>query len=257
MKSELNVKLVRYTPEPVRTVAMAAKLCYSQVGVTEISEKMSDEQAEKFVRMLMGFSHMSPLEHISFTFAIEGVSRTLTHQLVRHRLASYSQQSQRYVSENEFDFIVPPLIEKDEKALEKFNETMADIQKSYEQLRDILTENNTRDLMEQDGLDEKEARKKAVKMANEDARFVLPGACETKIITTMNARELLHFFGERCCNRAQWEIREMATQMLKQVREVCPVIFDKAGPGCVGGRCPEGNMSCGKAKEVIEKFSNL
>ena len=134
---------------------------------------------------------------------------------------------------------------------------MADIQKSYEQLRDILTENNTRDLMEQDGLDEKEARKKAVKMANEDARFVLPGACETKIITTMNARELLHFFGERCCNRAQWEIREMATQMLKQVREVCPVIFDKAGPGCVGGRCPEGNMSCGKAKEVIEKFSNL
>ena len=257
MKSELNVKLVRYTPEPVRTVAMAAKLCYSQVGVTEISEKMSDEQAEKFVRMLMGFSHMSPLEHISFTFAIEGVSRTLTHQLVRHRLASYSQQSQRYVSENEFDFIVPPLIEKDEKALEKFNETMADIQKSYEQLRDILTENNTRDLMELDGLDEKEARKKAVKMANEDARFVLPGACETKIITTMNARELLHFFGERCCNRAQWEIREMATQMLKQVREVCPVIFDKAGPGCVGGRCPEGNMSCGKAKEVIEKFSNL
>lgn len=257
MKSELNVKLVRYTPEPVRTVAMAAKLCYSQVGVTEISEKMSDEQAEKFVRMLMGFSHMSPIEHISFTFAIEGVSRTLTHQLVRHRLASYSQQSQRYVSENQFDYIVPPLIEKDEKALLKFNETMQQIQKSYEELRDILTENNTRDLVENDGLDESEARKKAVKMANEDARFVLPGACETKIIMTMNARELLHFFGERCCNRAQWEIRELATQMLKQVKEVCPVIFEKAGPGCVSGRCPEGNMSCGKAKEVIEKFSNL
>ena len=257
MKSELNVKLVRYTPEPVRTVAMAAKLCYSQVGVTEISEKMSDEQAEKFVRMLMGFSHMSPIEHISFTFAIEGVSRTLTHQLVRHRLASYSQQSQRYVSENQFDYIVPPLIEKDEKALERFNETMADIQKSYEELRDILTENNTKELMESDGLDEKEARKKAVKMANEDARFVLPGACETKIIMTMNARELLHFFGERTCMRAQWEIREMATQMLKQVREVCPVIFEKAGPGCVSGTCPEGNMSCGKAKEVREKFNNL
>lgn len=257
MKSELNVKLVRYTPEPVRTVAMAAKLCYSQVGVTEISEKMSDEQAEKFVRMLMGFSHMSPIEHISFTFAIEGVSRTLTHQLVRHRLASYSQQSQRYVSENQFDYIVPPLIEKDEKALERFNETMADIQKSYEELRDILTENNTKELMESDGLDEKEARKKAVKMANEDARFVLPGACETKIIMTMNARELLHFFGERTCMRAQWEIREMATQMLKQVREVCPVIFEKAGPGCVSGACPEGNMSCGKAKEVREKFNNL
>ena len=257
MKSELNVKLVRYTPEPVRTVAMAAKLCYSQVGVTEISEKMSDEQAEKFVRMLMGFSHMSPIEHISFTFAIEGVSRTLTHQLVRHRLASYSQQSQRYVSENQFDYIVPPLIEKDEKALERFNETMADIQKSYEELRDILTENNTKELMESDGLDEKEARKKAVKMANEDARFVLPGACETKIIMTMNARELLHFFGERTCMRAQWEIREMATQMLKQVREVCPVIFEKAGPGCVSGACPEGNMSCGKAKQVREKFNNL
>ena len=257
MKSELRVDLVRYTPEPVKTVAMAAKLCYSPVGIAEISENMTDEQAEKFVKMLMGFSHMSPLEHISFSFAIEGVSRTLTHQLVRHRLASYSQQSQRYVSESEFDFVVPPAIENDKEALDAFNESMSMIQKSYEKIRDILTKNKTQDLVKNEGLDKDAARKKAIKLANEDARFVLPGACETKIIVTMNARELLHFFGERTCNRAQWEIREMATQMLKQVKEVCPVIFDNAGPGCISGGCPEGKMTCGKAKEIREKFKNL
>ena len=131
MKSNLKVSLVRYTPEPVKTVAMAAKLCYSKVGVEDISEKTSNEDAEKFVKMLMGFSHMSPLEHISFSFAIEGVSRTLTHQLVRHRIASYSQQSQRYVDENEFDYIIPPQIEKDEEALKVFEESMSMIQSSY------------------------------------------------------------------------------------------------------------------------------
>ncbi len=257
MKSNLKVSLVRYTPEPVKTVAMAAKLCYSKVGIEDISEKMSNEDAEKFVKMLMGFSHMSPLEHISFSFAIEGVSRTLTHQLVRHRIASYSQQSQRYVDENEFDYIIPPQIEKDEEALKVFEESMSMIQSSYEKLRDVLTKNVTKQIMEEDGLEENEARKKAVKLANEDARFVLPGACETKIITTMNARQLLHFFEERTCVRAQWEIRELATQMLKLVKEVCPVIFDNAGPGCVKGGCPEGKMTCGKAKEIREKFKNL
>lgn len=257
MKSNLKVSLVRYTPEPVKTVAMAAKLCYSKVGVEDISEKMSNEDAEKFVKMLMGFSHMSPLEHISFSFAIEGVSRTLTHQLVRHRIASYSQQSQRYVDENEFDYIIPPQIEKDEEALKVFEESMSMIQSSYETLRDVLTKNVTKQIMDEDGLEESEARKKAVKLANEDARFVLPGACETKIITTMNARQLLHFFEERTCVRAQWEIRELATQMLKLVKEVCPVIFDNAGPGCVKGGCPEGKMTCGKAKEIREKFKNL
>lgn len=257
MKSNLKVSLVRYTPEPVKTVAMAAKLCYSKVGVEDISEKMSNEDAEKFVKMLMGFSHMSPLEHISFSFAIEGVSRTLTHQLVRHRIASYSQQSQRYVDENEFDYIIPPQIEKDEEALKVFEESMSMIQSSYEKLRDVLTKNVTKQIMDEEGLEESEARKKAVKLANEDARFVLPGACETKIITTMNARQLLHFFEERTCVRAQWEIRELATQMLKLVKEVCPVIFESAGPGCVKGGCPEGKMTCGKAKEIREKFKNL
>ena len=257
MKSNLKVSLVRYTPEPVKTVAMAAKLCYSKVGIEDISEKMSNEDAEKFVKMLMGFSHMSPLEHISFSFAIEGVSRTLTHQLVRHRIASYSQQSQRYVDENEFDYIIPPQIEKDEEALKVFEESMSMIQSSYEKLRDVLTKNVTKQIMEEDGLEENEARKKAVKLANEDARFVLPGACETKIITTMNARQLLHFFEERTCVRAQWEIRDLATQMLKLVKEVCPVIFDNAGPGCVKGGCHEGKMTCGKAKEIREKFKNL
>lgn len=257
MKSELKVELVRYTPSPVKTVAMAAKLCYSPVGISEISENMSDEQAEKFLKMLMGYSHMSPLEHISFSFGIEGVSRTLTHQLVRHRIASYSQQSQRYVDENEFDYIIPPAIMEDDKALEAFMETMENIQSSYEKIRDILSNKQTQKIIKEEGIEEKKARSKANKIANEDARFVLPGACETKIIVTMNARQLLHFFEERTCTRAQWEIRELATRMLKLVKEVCPIIFDNAGPACVKGKCSEGAMTCGKQKEMKEKFLNL
>ena len=105
--------------------------------------------------------------------------------------------------------------------------------------------------------DEKSARSKALKLANEDARFVLPGACESKIIVTMNVRELKHFFTLRTCTRAQWEIREMATEMLKLAKEVSPVLFKDAGPGCVRGKCTEGKMTCGKADEIREKFKNL
>ncbi len=257
MEQNLKVMLISHTPNPLKTVAMAAKLCYSKVGIDKINENMSDEDAKKFMEMLLNYGHLSPLEHASFTFGIEGVSRTLTHQLVRHRIASYSQQSQRYVSEKQFEYIIPPKIKEDKEALDAFTKTMSDIQSSYDNIRDILTKNHTKRLMEEEGLDEKSARSKALKLANEDARFVLPGACESKIIVTMNVRELKHFFTLRTCTRAQWEIREMATEMLKLAKEVSPVLFKDAGPGCVRGKCTEGKMTCGKADEIREKFKNL
>jgi thymidylate synthase (FAD) len=110
--------------------------------------------------------------------------------------------------------------------------------------------------MEQ-GMDEKEARSKAVKKANEDARFVLPNACETKIVVTMNVRSLFNFFRHRCCSRAQWEIKAVADEMLKLCREVAPNVFKNAGPSCLAGKCPEGKMTCGKINEMKEFYRNL
>ena len=252
----MKVKIIAHTEFPEETIAKSAKLCYSRVGVDEISEKLDEDSTNKFLNMLMGFSHMSPLEHASFTFAVEGGSRTLTHQLVRHRIASYSQQSQRYVRLNHFEYIVPPQIEKNPKAKEIFIRTMEEDQKAYDDLVEILIEENSKEYIEM-GLDKDKARKKVEKQSIEDARYVFPNACETKIVFTMNVRTLLHFLSLRCCNRAQWEIRQMATEMLRQLKEISPILFKNAGPGCVYGPCPEGKMTCGKAKEVREFFKNL
>lgn len=252
----MKVKIIAHTEFPEETIAKSAKLCYSRVGVDEISEKLDEDSTNKFLNMLMGFSHMSPLEHASFTFAVEEVSRTLTHQLVRHRIASYSQQSQRYVRLNHFEYIVPPQIEKNPKAKEIFIRTMEEDQKAYDDLVEILIEENSKEYIEM-GLDKDKARKKVEKQSIEDARYVFPNACETKIVFTMNVRTLLHFLSLRCCNRAQWEIRQMATEMLRQLKEISPILFKDAGPGCVYGPCPEGKMTCGKAKEVREFFKNL
>ncbi|MFN3396698.1 MAG: FAD-dependent thymidylate synthase, partial [Thermodesulfovibrionales bacterium] len=194
----------------------------------------------------------SPIEHPSFTFAIEGISRACSHQLVRHRLASYSQQSQRYVSERSdtsgqrseikdtFDYVIPPSIKEDPQARGLFERFMVEAQKTYDLLVERLAERGIKG-----------------EAANQDARFVLPNAAETKIIVTMNARELLHFFRQRCCYRAQWEIRAMARQMLFLVKEVAPTIFRKAGPPCVSARCPEGTMYCGKAKEIKKIYGSF
>ncbi len=255
MESNLKVVLLKSQDNPLEIIACAAKLCYSKVGIEEINENLDKESCEKFVNMLIRLGHESPLEHVSFTFGIEGVSRALTHQLVRHRLASYSQQSQRYVDENQFDFIVPIKIKEDEEALKEFQKGMEDIQKSYDKIKSILVKNWTKEFISE-GIEEEKAKKDAVKMANEDARFVLPNACETKIVVTMNARELMHFFAHRCCNRAQWEIRNLAYEMLLLVRQACPIIFDKSGPRCVNGVCPEGVMSCKKQIEMKEKYLN-
>ena len=244
----LKVKLLQYTPEPEKTIAAAAKLCYSPVGVDDILENLTDEGAEKFLNMLMSYGHMSPIEHVSFTFAVEGVSRSLTHQLVRHRIASYSQQSQRYVKLDQFEYIVPPAIENDEVAKKIFIDQMQGAQKAYDEIVERL-----KDKYISEGIGEKPAEKKAI----EDARYVFPNACETKMVLTMNIRSLYSFFDHRCCERAQWEIRELAIEMLRQVKSVAPVLFKKCGPKCVSGPCTEGKMSCGEIVSIREKFKNL
>lgn len=244
----LKVKLIQYTPEPEKTIAAAAKLCYSSVGVEEIMDGLSAEKTIKFLNMLMSLGHASPIEHVSFTFAVEGVSRSLSHQLVRHRIASYSQQSQRYVKLNQFEYIVPPTIENNEEAKEIFIKQMESSQKAYDKLAETLKKDHINN-----GVSEKDAEKKAI----EDARYVFPNACETKVIFTMNARSLINFFHHRCCTRAQWEIREMANEMLKVVKEVAPTLFKYAGPNCVNGPCPEGKMSCGMLKDMREKYLDI
>ena len=249
----LSVKLINCSQNPEKIIAAAAKLCYSPSGTQDVLDGLTAEKTEKFIDMLASLGHESPIEHASYTFAIEGVSRSLLAQLTRHRLASYSVKSQRYVKEGQFEYITPPEIENLPEAKKLYIKAMEDDQKTYNELTDILMKKHIKTLLES-GMDEKQAEKQVEKMAIEDARFVLPNACETKLIMTINARSLMNFFHHRCCSRAQWEIRELACQMLNLVREVSPVLFKNAGPSCVKGACPEGKMTCGKAIEMREKF---
>ncbi len=254
----LNVKLIAHTPCPERVIAAAAKICYSSSDAETIMEGLTQEKTDGFLDMLTEIGHQSPIEHATFTFAIEGVSRSVLAQITRHRIASYSVQSQRYVKlkEGVFTFITPPEIAKDPIAHEAYQKAMADCHKNYLELADRLQQHHTQMLMAQ-GLSEKEARRKAEKLAIEDARYVLPNACETKMVVTMNARSLYNFFSLRCCNRAQWEIRELAWAMLKLCREAAPTLFRKAGPACLHGACPEGKMTCGQASAVRERSDSL
>ena len=251
-----KVTLLAYTPEPEKAVASAAKLCYSASSIDDLRDGLTDEKSKSFVGMLAEIGHESPIEHASFTFGIEGVSRSLLAQITRHRIASFSVQSQRYVKITDFEFVTPPEIADIPEALEIYNEAMRRDLEDYQRLTDMLQEKHKKAFMDA-GLSEKEAEKKAEKKAIEDARFVLPNAAATKMVMTMNARSLHNFFAHRCCNRAQWEIRDVACQMLKLVSEVAPSLFVKCGPPCLYGACPEGKMTCGKAKEVKEYFSEL
>ncbi len=255
--SDMKVILLANTPDAEKTIATAAKLCYSSSDITSLRDGLTDEKIADFIDMLVSIGHESVLEHVSFTFGIEGISRACSHQLVRHRIASYSQKSQRYVNENGFEFVVPPAIEENPEAKAEFDRAIALISESYDKIADILTKAHTQTFMAE-GLDEKTAASKASKLANEDARFILPNACETKIVVTMNVRSLFNFFRHRCCNRAQWEIRAVANEMLKLCLQVAPNIFKYAGPSCVAkGVCPEGKMTCGKAKEVKAYFAQF
>ncbi|MEM1485353.1 FAD-dependent thymidylate synthase [Oscillospiraceae bacterium PP1C4] len=251
-----KVTLISYTPHPEKTIAAAAKLCYSAATLDDLMDNLTEEKAADFVQMLSTLGHESPIEHANFTFGIEGVSRALLAQITRHRIASYSVQSQRYVKEDCFSFVTPPEIAADEAAAAEFQKAMQAAQDSYDRIAAILKEKHASCLIAQ-GMDEKSADRQAQKLAIEDARFVLPNACDTKMIVTMNARSLLNFFEHRCCRRAQWEIREVAEEMLALVYAVAPTLFAKAGPPCVGASCHEGKMSCGRQTEVRGRIAKL
>ena len=252
----MTVRLIDHTPEPEKVVAAAAKLCYSDAHIIDLLDGLDEEKTAKFLTMLSDLGHASPIEHASFTFGIEGVSRTLLAQITRHRIASFSVQSQRYVRLDDFRYVTPPEIEAIPEAKAAFLASMEEDAQRYLDLAHKLEEEHTARLMAE-GMPEKQARAKASKQANEDARFVLPNACETKMVMTMNCRSLLNFFNLRCCNRAQWEIRAVADEMLKLVLPLAPHIFAAAGPRCLVGPCPEGRMCCGKQAKVREKYAAL
>lgn len=238
---QAKVRLLAYTPNPELIVATAGRRCYSPLGTEELLEKVEQSDPGAFITKLVQMGHVTPIEHVSFTFAVEGVSRSLLAQITRHRIASFSVQSQRYVSEEAtknrdgvFDYVIPPTIAAlGEEAVQEFDQQMRQIQGFYDYWVKRLG---------------------GGRETFEDARFVLPNAAATKFVVTMNARELLHFFTLRMCNRAQWEIRNLAEQMLLLVKQVAPTIFANAGPACVRGPCPEGKMSCGRAEEMRTKY---
>ena len=229
----MKVSLLQHTPDPERTVALAARLCYSPAGIDELQERFSAADITGFLEKIMSLGHQSVLEHASFTFGIDGISRACSHQLVRHRIASYSQQSQRYVTHStRFGAVVPHTIQARPELLARFEGQLQELHRCYAELVEAG-------------------------IPAEDARYILPNAACTNIIMTMNARELLHFFELRCCERAQWEIRAMSVEMLRLVKGIAPVIFRDAGPGCLTGPCPEGTMTCGKAGEVRTYYKEL
>jgi thymidylate synthase (FAD) len=223
----MQVSLLYHTSDPERAVATAARLCYAPVGAVELRESMSDAQVAKVLATIMSSGHFSALEHASYTFAVDGVSRALTHQLVRHRMASYNQQSQRYVTySGEPEVVLPPTVANDPEALAAFNTAIDVAYATYAQLIEAG-------------------------IPAEDARYVLPNACVSKIVVTMNIRELLHFFEVRCCRRAQWEIQDLAHRMLELAQPTAPFIFLDAGAACRRGPCTEGKMTCGQPFERV------
>ncbi len=221
----LYVRLLNHTPNPEKTVAMAARMCYSAVGPDLIEEELLPDRVAALIRRLRKNGHLSPFEHASFTFAVSG-SRALSHQMVRHRIASYSQKSQRYIQETGFRFVTPELVQRNPAAHELFQRCMKQIEQTYNEML-------------------------ALGIHREDARYVLPNACETSFLCTFNARSLHNFFRLRQCRRAQWEIRRVANLMLREAKKVAPVLFEGAGPSCIAeGVCYEGEMSCGLVKRL-------
>ena len=237
-EQHLNVTLIAHTPEPEKVIAMASRTCYSALDLEGLDKKTDTADNAAYIRRVLASGHTSIAEHASFTFGLEGVSRTLLAQITRHRVASFSVQSQRYVSvagAEVFDYVLPPRIRAlGPEAEEKFVQQMKTMQRWYDEWSEALGQDSA-----------------------EDARFVLPGAAATRIVMTMNARELLHFFSLRMCNRAQWEVREAAWRMYELVYPLAPSVFENAGPGCARGACPEGKRTCGKSAEVREKIQGL
>ena len=234
-RTSLKVELLSHTPHPDEVVATGARMCYSSAGVEDLIRGVAEKDQSKYLQRIVDMGHLSPIEHASFTFAVEGVSRALLAQITRHRIASFSVQSQRYVSQanqtGSFPYILPPSIEAlGPEAVAEYDRQMETMQQWYNQWQAKLGAKGEK--------------------SNEDARFVLPNACETRMVITMNARELMHFFSLRCCNRAQWEIRALAWEMLRLAEKAAPTLFKNSGPGCIRGKCPEGKMRCGQAEQV-------
>ena len=279
METKMNVKLIAHTINPELVIATAGKLCYSPSNIEDLMEKQTDESIERFVNMLVSIGHESPLEHSSFTFAIEGVSRSLTHQLVRHRIASYSQQSQRYVKETQFEYIVPEDIKHDSFIRKMYIKHMKESQKLYDKIVEELIGGYVYDkkyedylniqlkkmkinkeefntfkdewMLNSEYLDVLKSNYKKLystleKKAIENARYVFPNAAETKIICTMNLRSLINFCHHRCCRRSQEEINQLAWKMVEEIEKVSPLLAKSLGASCQFGSCPEGSMCCMK-----------
>ncbi len=225
----MKVVLVRHTYNADQLAAIAAKVCYSNQSIEDMD--MDEQYREKLIRRVVKSGHHSVLEHVVFTYSIEGISRVATHQLVRHRIASYSQQSHRYTAIKRESFVIPQSIADNEEAQTLYNEMLDKTVETYEKLVEMG-------------------------IKKEDARFVIPQGVASNILVTMNARELIHFFRLRCCVRAQWEIREAAIEMLKLAKKHAPVIFEDSGPACVKGRCPEENP-CDNIPEIRAFFKSL
>lgn len=230
MKTDMKVTLLDCTRNPEKLIAMGARTCYSDKPLSVMVDELSDEYSKEMVKKIMDVKHDSVLEHVTLTFAVEGVSRVLSHQLVRHRLATYHQRSQRYVKEADTDVVVPPSIQRNPEALAIYESVMGTINTAYKKLMSL-------------------------EIPKEDARYVLPTAEETQLIMTMNARSFIHMLNLRCCKRAQWEIHMMADFMLVEARKVLPDIFGEVGPSCFNSSCPEGKMTCGAQCAVHRKYS--
>lgn len=237
-RTSLKVELLSHTPNPDEVVATGARMCYSSANVEELIRGVAEKDQTKYLQRIVEMGHLSPIEHASFTFAVEGVSRALLAQITRHRIASFSVQSQRYVSQanqtGSFPYILPPSIQAlGPEAVAEYDRQMQTMQQWYNDWQAKLGAKGEK--------------------SNEDARFVLPNACETRMVITMNARELMHFFSLRCCNRAQWEIREMAHRMLELAKPTAPFVFMDAGAPCIRGNCPEGKMTCGNPYPRVKR----
>ena len=232
MRGNMKVDLISYTIDCDKMPGVAAFTSCSKKSAHELNQAKTKEQTDDFIKRVVAYGHHSVIEHSNFTFSIEGVSRVCSHELVRHRIASYTQQSQRYVKFDELNVVVPPKIKKNEEAKQVFDDVIEKSAEAYQTLLDMG-------------------------IAPEDARFCFPNAAKTNLMITMNARALMNFFALRCCRRAQWEIHELSYKMLKLVKERAPVVFEKAGASCMQrGYCTEGSLSCGLAPTFEEIKNN-
>lgn len=235
-----NVVLLSHTPNPEELIYTAARQCYSAMTGEDIQKQIAEgsvskEKVDELLRRVIFSGHTSVAEHATFTFAISGVSRNFTHQFVRHRIASHSQQSQCYVNSDGFQSVVPFRIKSSERATALYLKHAEECNRVYNELINILVE---------EGHD-------AGKCA-EDARYILHSGIETKIIATFNARSLFNFFAHRCCMRAMNETRKVADMMMKLVTDIAPTLFETTGAPCeFSGFCPElEKFSCGRYPSI-------